>query len=821
MIRFLAQLFIFFLPLFSLFSQPLLVNVENSPSTFLQTNPKAWKVNGQEILVSWDDYRQGIIAVYGQYLTSDLQFVEKNTPIHGNDNILAINDSTFLAIEQIEKEVDYGGFYITDVTYSGAVYQNHFPLSDPGILFGYTGDACGMGWPEFFFTFLPFNDHFLKIISSDYLSIFYYDFLVNTVRTVEYPDSFPLIVKMEGQAFKHTYWLAGLNDFWKNYQQDSLKLNVFLFDERDSLLKQSTLENFGAITDLGSDYNILEYSIIRTVKLNDSTALLGYWLPETGMIYLFTLDDRAALLKRQTIEIEVDENFNAHDFSLKKGNDGSMLAHLSAIKYVNSQYEKWNYFYYGDSLGNFNGDSFKTSAIFKTLKSTDFIYLKENEFLAVKNINYDIYLSQLEGGREIQSFKINDDSTGSNEDVCGIVVDTDENYLVIYKDEEKCSGRKVVDNQIANDQPEVTLYDSKGAFFKNGDFLNFWVKQHAIGYTLFNADLNVIKSDTLFYSKEYSVKSVNGFVKSDSNFIMAYTVNTDLYLKEINLDGEILKSYQGQCAYEIDLQITPSENSEFWVHTSLSAQKFSQDLQALTNKIELSSNLYLVSLSSYFLVKDKTTYLPKGLILTEHDTIAVEKELAPYGHEFQCVNIDADHFASIFVEKSKLKFRLFNWEGHFIAEKTAPVDSTYFSHVKKFQCVVHDSLLYLAWSNTSLDVTGYNVYAYTMPVDFVTDIKNSAAIPQTTILVNNYPNPFNAETTFEIKLPGNGLTTVTIFNVLGKKVKTLIKNGYRERSFKLRWNGKNDLEMPVSSGVYICQVQYKGQVAHKKLILLK
>ena len=88
-------------------------------------------------------------------------------------------------------------------------------------------------------------------------------------------------------------------------------------------------------------------------------------------------------------------------------------------------------------------------------------------------------------------------------------------------------------------------------------------------------------------------------------------------------------------------------------------------------------------------------------------------------------------------------------------------------------------------------------------------------------LDNNYPNPFNPVTTLRYDLSENSLVTITIYDMLGREVKTLI-NQTQDAGYKsIIWNATNDYGKPVSAGIYLYQIQAGDYISTKKMVLLK
>jgi len=94
-------------------------------------------------------------------------------------------------------------------------------------------------------------------------------------------------------------------------------------------------------------------------------------------------------------------------------------------------------------------------------------------------------------------------------------------------------------------------------------------------------------------------------------------------------------------------------------------------------------------------------------------------------------------------------------------------------------------------------------------------------IPDEFALSQNYPNPFNPSTQIRYALAENTKVTVTIYNMLGSKVRTLVNN-YQDAGFKnVLWNATNDNGASVSAGMYIYTIQAGNFYQAKKMILLK
>lgn len=89
-------------------------------------------------------------------------------------------------------------------------------------------------------------------------------------------------------------------------------------------------------------------------------------------------------------------------------------------------------------------------------------------------------------------------------------------------------------------------------------------------------------------------------------------------------------------------------------------------------------------------------------------------------------------------------------------------------------------------------------------------------------LKQNFPNPFNPSTKIEFSLKKESLTKLTVYNILGQLVKTLVSEKLIEGKHSIQWNGTNEFGKQVSSGIYYFKISTEsGFTETKKMILLK
>ena len=102
----------------------------------------------------------------------------------------------------------------------------------------------------------------------------------------------------------------------------------------------------------------------------------------------------------------------------------------------------------------------------------------------------------------------------------------------------------------------------------------------------------------------------------------------------------------------------------------------------------------------------------------------------------------------------------------------------------------------------------------------------AALTPKETVLLPNYPNPFNPETWIPYQLAAPANVTITIYAVNGQLVRTLelghqAVGVYESQSRAAYWDGKNEVGEPVASGVYFYTFTAGDFIATRKMLILK
>ena len=98
-------------------------------------------------------------------------------------------------------------------------------------------------------------------------------------------------------------------------------------------------------------------------------------------------------------------------------------------------------------------------------------------------------------------------------------------------------------------------------------------------------------------------------------------------------------------------------------------------------------------------------------------------------------------------------------------------------------------------------------------------------IPNSFQLNQNFPNPFNPSTIIKYELPTRAKVSLTVFNLLGQEVSTLVDEEKLAGKYSATWDGRSDSGAPVASGIYfyklIAEADDNKFVETKKMMLLK
>ena len=98
---------------------------------------------------------------------------------------------------------------------------------------------------------------------------------------------------------------------------------------------------------------------------------------------------------------------------------------------------------------------------------------------------------------------------------------------------------------------------------------------------------------------------------------------------------------------------------------------------------------------------------------------------------------------------------------------------------------------------------------------------SDGALPTRPTLMQNYPNPFNPTTTIAFDLPQSERVEISIYNILGREVTTLIDEYYEAGYHELNWDGRDRSGHDTASGIYFYRLRTESHQAQKKMLLIR
>ncbi|SUZ89169.1 uncharacterized protein METZ01_LOCUS42023 [marine metagenome] len=112
---------------------------------------------------------------------------------------------------------------------------------------------------------------------------------------------------------------------------------------------------------------------------------------------------------------------------------------------------------------------------------------------------------------------------------------------------------------------------------------------------------------------------------------------------------------------------------------------------------------------------------------------------------------------------------------------------------------------------------------FSMVIDNAVSVyqEDNDQIPNEYELEQNYPNPFNPVTTLIYSLTEENMVKITVYDMLGRKVRTLVNAAREAGRWSVRWDATNDQGGPVSDGVYLYQIRTDKFSETKKMIFIK
>ena len=111
-------------------------------------------------------------------------------------------------------------------------------------------------------------------------------------------------------------------------------------------------------------------------------------------------------------------------------------------------------------------------------------------------------------------------------------------------------------------------------------------------------------------------------------------------------------------------------------------------------------------------------------------------------------------------------------------------------------------------------------YLYTILMVLLS-VKKILPLIFSNIELNNYPNPFNPETIISFNIPFSANVKIEVFNTKGQKICSLVNDYLQAGKHSIIWNGKDNNNQSVASGIYFYRIHTNYHSSIKKMVMLK
>ncbi len=339
---------------------------------------------------------------------------------------------------------------------------------------------------------------------------------------------------------------------------------------------------------------------------------------------------------------------------------------------------------------------------------------------------------------------------------------------------------------------------------------------------------------------------VNLTARTEINFGGYFLLNFDLLVQGYNLFYKVVAcdkayiphtvSYPENSYLKVEFALNPNIN----YYPLNTGNKWVYEVDGIITK----NNTKLSSFYLYVYVQ-KDTILSNGLKyfkIAYNNNIKYERVDSSKGFTYRAIIDDNNSVTDELMDVlSAQKDQIFNGRRHCETDTFKCIDISQYSlfniqnvQTKRFK-VIYDymgdyTLAYnigMVYDNYS---EGINLFSSHLVAAYVNGIyygdpallvdvneNNSETVPTEFSLKQNYPNPFNPSTTIEFNVPQIGDVKLTVYDILGKEINTLINKNLNAGNYSVNFDGTG-----LSSGIYFYTLKFEGkQTITKKMVLTK
>ena len=454
--------------------------------------------------------------------------------------------------------------------------------------------------------------------------------------------------------------------------------------------------------------------------------------------------------------------------------------------------------------------------------------------------NDDVYLYEVEGVTLVEGTRVNDDSVGANQRLPAILAAPEGRFLVQWSDE---VGRKARMLSPTGERlgEEFVPPAARGWFFPDGDFLTLWRREQggtaALGYRTYSPSWQPLRDEVL---KErtgsvYWLNAVAAVVDAD-RFLTLLQDSTDLHLLLVSkMEGVLADSLIARGESPFPLSLSSAGDGVYWARWRSNVRwrsllaGYDVQLRAVSDTVVvpgvLSEELAVLTGGDYAYLAREYFPAEPGLFLTIRnayaDTLTVKVKVAELlAHGARVQSLNGNDFLLSYVQEKRFLTQARDRRGQALTE---PLEIYASANNLDLQTVVrvNGARILYAWVDAVQPGRGFDILGALLDVSTVTAVTSASPRDRAFTLYPNYPNPFNPETTIEYELAQPGPVRLSVYNVLGQRVRTLVDAWQPAGRHRVRWRGRRDDGRPAASGVYFYELQAGERQTRRKMLLLR
>ena len=445
-----------------------------------------------------------------------------------------------------------------------------------------------------------------------------------------------------------------------------------------------------------------------------------------------------------------------------------------------------------------------------------------------RNGNYDIYTQQYSGNGTLigTNFKVNDDEGSTGPYPTPIAADGIGNFVITWQDYRN-GDSDIYSQRYLNDGTPVgtnfKVNDDEGsagqvyislAADNSGNFIITWMDGRNGHYDIYAQrylnDGTPIGINFKVNDDEESAYQFGPFIATDNsgNFIITWADfrygNSDIYAQRYSSVG---------APAGINFKINDDEGSTFQSHPSIVIDSGGDFFITWSDKRNGNSDIYAQQYSgdgtligSNFKVNDD-----EGGDSQSKPSIATESS----GNFIITWEDDRNRDPDIYAQR-------YSNDGSQVGDNFRVTNTGHRLQLSS-DVKLWNNKIYNTWADNRTSGTGYDIWANVLDWDNPIGIEDNEPqqLTKEFNLRQNYPNPFNPATTIQYNLPKSSFVELTIYNLTGQKIKTLVNFMQTAGMQSTVWNGKDINGKDVPSGIYIYTLKTNEMLESKKMLLIR